>query len=450
MAFIKSQNIKMFPSILRGTNPDAVDQGIRWDVDARLNNEKNLTSLSNRFTTVESFVHKYVEKDFYPSSSPYFVENDTITFSIHGYCFKLYKVSDYIDQFSNKRGMAARIRITSLDTEIHTVEGDEPNHYSAINLVGFKGTDPDQDTSFNTYLDYSDNGEDYNFLGIYLYEPAENESITNSYRYIDEESQQVVEDFTLILFLNTGDGFEVPKSAYIKFLSQDLGYTNPETHVVTPFDQYLDEWREEADQAISTALEPVDEKLDEIDIRIKAIEKIEDRLNLSDELTKAQLLDIMNGKSYYKLFNGIQPAEDEFSGAIAAYGPVYVYDPDTLEYIVVPTPVYAAWDNYYVKDKLIAGKQYIITDLASTFDVIVFANDADAISGYARARYNSNSGNDEWPEGYILQIKLTKEDNIITNITYDVVVENLKDLIGAYNDKTTYYITNVQTVEVDF
>ena len=95
MAYIESENIKMYPTSHRDVNKDKF---------ANLSTEFNISNLINRLVDKDSFVVKWANSD------------NIITFNIHGYWFEVKLNSELLSNASNVSNLYAAIQIKTIES----------------------------------------------------------------------------------------------------------------------------------------------------------------------------------------------------------------------------------------------------------------------------------------------------------------------------------------------
>ena len=154
MAFVKSQHIRVFPSIGRGN----------YDTEAELMNEKNITQLTNSWYNKKSFV---VTKTFSPA--------EPLEFVIGGYYFKLLdegladlqlsaynlwagvkirRNDDTADDLDNTKNYQCLILTNSDTNELQLLDDEDGNFEGVI----FASTKEELGSDITDYLEILRNG----------------------------------------------------------------------------------------------------------------------------------------------------------------------------------------------------------------------------------------------------------------------------------------------------
>lgn len=186
MAYLKSSEIKMFPSALRGTDltestSENNNSTTLINPEARLNSETNLTNIANGITISGSYVISYT--------------NNILKFCIHGYYFEISNVSSYLSSTWYNHKVYANIYINNLSSS---------NTYDLNSLSSFDGS---------TNLDKVDNGTNI-FTGLYI-------SLDSSY-----SSSKT--SYYLQLFDESG---KVPKESLLKVETKNVAIENSTTPI---------------------------------------------------------------------------------------------------------------------------------------------------------------------------------------------------------------------------
>ena len=191
MAKLKSTAVKVYPSAFRG-----LATGTKYNPEARLNTEFNVTNLTNRLSSKDSFVIKW------DSSDPL---KRVITFNIHGYYFEL-NLTEFLSTGAGSTWTNIYARIRLLPFLNDEGEPSAPNtKYKAITLAGTSdvGTIP----SPGIILDVTTSSID-TFFGIDL-----NDSATVSLASTDYE---------LHLLSGGPSTWAVPLTSRLKFVATDV------------------------------------------------------------------------------------------------------------------------------------------------------------------------------------------------------------------------------------
>jgi hypothetical protein len=191
MAKLKSTAVKVYPSAFRG-----LATGTKYNPEARLNTEFNVTNLTNRLSSKDSFVIKW------DSSDPL---KRVITFNIHGYYFEL-NLTEFLSTGAGSTWTNIYARIRLLPFLNDEGEPSAPNtKYKAITLAGTSdvGTIP----SPGIILDVTTSSID-TFFGIDL-----NDSATVSLASTDYE---------LHLLSGGPSAWAVPLTSRLKFVATDV------------------------------------------------------------------------------------------------------------------------------------------------------------------------------------------------------------------------------------
>jgi hypothetical protein len=194
MAKLKSTEVKVFPSAFRG-----LATGTKYNPEARLNTEFNVTNLTNRLASKDSFVISWND------------ESETVKFNIHGYYFEL-ELEEFLSSGagSNWTNVYARIRLLPFITE-----EDSNTKYKAFTLASVDENDSTLPPS-GKILDVTTSSID-TFFGVEL-----SDSATTPLADTDYELHLL----TRTAIPNTSPqeytSWAVPLTSYLKFVATDV------------------------------------------------------------------------------------------------------------------------------------------------------------------------------------------------------------------------------------
>jgi hypothetical protein len=191
-AKLKSTEVKVFPSAFRG-----LATGTKYNPEARLNTEFNVTNLTNRLASKDSFVIFWND------------ESETVKFNIHGYYFEL-ELEEFLSSGagSNWTNVYARIRLLPFITA-----EDNNTKYKAFTLAN---VDDSTLPPSGKILDVTTSSID-TFFGVEL-----SDSATPSLADTDYELPLL----TRTAIPNTSPqeytSWAVPLTSYLKFVATDV------------------------------------------------------------------------------------------------------------------------------------------------------------------------------------------------------------------------------------
>ena len=184
MSYLKSTEVKVYPSAYRGVD----SENNLYNPEAQLNTEFNITNILRSITSIDSYVLSW--------------ENNILKCVIHGYYFELTITDETLSNFTSNIFAIIHILPASAMDDTNT-------KYPAYTLVPYTQTETGAPTSLDTSLEDNDGK---NFIGLTL---VENASALSSGFY------------TLNILTKTNDNWRIPDMSKLRFgtneIRDDLG-----------------------------------------------------------------------------------------------------------------------------------------------------------------------------------------------------------------------------------
>lgn len=212
MSFLKSNDVKIFPSGYRGTD----EKTSSFDPESRLTTEKNITNLIKSLS---------INKEVGSNSKYSFVISDNIetttdgkkilTFCIYGYIFTI-NIKDYIQStFNNWTDVYVKIKLD--EKQINVLEGlSAQSTYNLQTLIG-QGT--------TGILDTTEDNINYLFEGL---------------NFSDKPFTLNNNEYQLhLLTYDQEEGFYIPEESYLKYNIRDVAVFNSQLTKVKSLGNFI-------------------------------------------------------------------------------------------------------------------------------------------------------------------------------------------------------------------